>query len=67
MHAGTTRCAATRSRCFVHEDGDTIAEVTFQGAGCSISQSSSASMMTEAVTGKTVDEALDAGRPSSAA
>jgi len=24
----------------VHEDGDTLAEVTFQGAGCSISQSS---------------------------
>jgi nitrogen fixation protein NifU and related proteins len=40
----------------VREDGDTIAEVTFQGAGCSISQSS-ASMMTEAVTGKKVDEA----------
>jgi nitrogen fixation NifU-like protein len=41
----------------VHEEGDTIAEVTFQGAGCSISQSS-ASMMTEAVTGKPVVDAL---------
>ena len=41
----------------VHEEGDTIAEVTFQGAGCSISQSS-ASMMTEAVTGKSVQDAL---------
>jgi nitrogen fixation NifU-like protein len=41
---------------FVHEDGDTIAEVAFQGAGCSISQSS-ASMMTEAVTGTNVDKA----------
>lgn len=41
---------------FVHEDGDTIAEVAFQGAGCSISQSS-ASMMTEAVIGKQVDQA----------
>jgi nitrogen fixation NifU-like protein len=40
----------------VRQDGDTIAEVTFQGAGCSISQSS-ASMMTETVTGKKVDEA----------
>ena len=38
------------------EDG-TIAEVTFQGAGCSISQSS-ASMMTEATTGRPVDDAL---------
>jgi nitrogen fixation protein NifU and related proteins len=41
---------------FVHEEGDTIAEVAFMGAGCSISQSS-ASMMTEAVAGKQVDEA----------
>jgi nitrogen fixation NifU-like protein len=43
------------------EDGK-ILEVTFQGAGCSISQSS-ASMMTEAVTGATVAEAEElAGR-----
>ena len=34
-----------------------LAAVTFQGAGCSISQSS-ASMMTEAVTGTSVAEAL---------
>lgn len=34
-----------------------VAEVTFQGAGCSISQSS-ASMMTEAVSGRPIDEAL---------
>ena len=40
---------------FVHEDGDTIAEVAFMGAGCSISQSS-ASMMTEVVTGKQLDQ-----------
>jgi nitrogen fixation NifU-like protein len=40
---------------FVHEEGDTVAEIAFQGAGCSISQSS-ASMMTEAVTGKAVGE-----------
>jgi len=38
------------------EDG-TIAAVTFQGAGCSISQSS-ASMMTEATTGRSVEDAL---------
>ncbi len=41
---------------FVHEEGDTVAGVTFLGQGCSISQSS-ASMMTEAVAGKTVAEA----------
>ena len=34
-----------------------LLEVTFEGAGCSISQSS-ASMMTESVGGKTVDDAL---------
>jgi nitrogen fixation NifU-like protein len=43
---------------FAHVQDGRIAEVTFQGAGCSISQSS-ASMMTEAVGSRTVDEALD--------
>lgn len=33
-----------------------VAEVSFEGQGCSISQAS-ASMMTEAITGKTLDEA----------
>jgi nitrogen fixation NifU-like protein len=41
---------------FVHEDGDTVAAVSFLGQGCSISQSS-ASMMTQAVTGKPVADA----------
>jgi nitrogen fixation NifU-like protein len=39
------------------EDGK-VTELTYQGAGCSISQSS-ASMMTEAVQGQTVDEAKE--------
>jgi nitrogen fixation NifU-like protein len=34
-----------------------VTAATFQGAGCSISQSS-ASMMTEAITGRKVDDAL---------
>jgi nitrogen fixation NifU-like protein len=38
-------------------DDGVVTEATFQGAGCSISQSS-ASMMTEAVTGRKVDDAL---------
>jgi len=38
-------------------DDGRVVEVAFQGAGCSISQSS-ASMMTEAVAGRPVDEAL---------
>ena len=37
-------------------DGDTIQDIRFQGKGCSISQSS-ASMMTEAVKGKSLQEA----------
>lgn len=36
-------------------DGDTVSDVAIEGQGCSISQSS-ASMMTEAVKGKTRDE-----------
>jgi nitrogen fixation NifU-like protein len=43
---------------FAHVEDGKIREVTFQGAGCSISQSS-ASMMTEAVNDSTVDDALE--------
>src|ERR1041384_6809677 len=39
-------------------DGDVIAEATFQGQGCAISKAS-ASMMTQAVKGKTVAEARE--------
>jgi nitrogen fixation NifU-like protein len=39
-------------------DGDVIAEATFQGQGCAISKAS-ASMMTQAVKGKTVSEARE--------
>jgi nitrogen fixation NifU-like protein len=45
-------------RVSANVEGDRLTDVTFQGAGCSISQSS-ASMMTEAVTGTSVAEALD--------
>jgi len=41
---------------FVHEEGGRLAEVGFLGQGCSISHSS-ASMMTEAVSGVTREEA----------
>jgi nitrogen fixation protein NifU and related proteins len=41
---------------FVHADNGKVAGVAFQGAGCSISQSS-ASMMTEAVGGRTIEQA----------
>ena len=41
---------------FVHEEDGKVAGVTFLGQGCSISQSS-ASMMTEAMNGKSVEDA----------
>ncbi|HXF36188.1 MAG TPA: SUF system NifU family Fe-S cluster assembly protein [Actinomycetota bacterium] len=41
---------------FVHHEDGRVADIAFQGSGCSISQSS-ASMMTEAVRGKTLQEA----------
>ena len=57
------RCTANNPLCgdeitvYAHVDGDTVEAITFQGAGCSISQSS-ASMMTEAVNGRSVEDAL---------
>jgi nitrogen fixation protein NifU and related proteins len=57
------QCHANNPLCgdeitvFAHLDGGAVEAVTFQGAGCSISQSS-ASMMTEAVTGTSVADAL---------
>lgn len=60
-HANNPLCG-DEITVFAHLEGGDVAEVTFQGAGCSISQSS-ASMMTEAVTGATVGDAKDlAGR-----
>lgn len=53
----TASCHKTNPLCGdeitveVREDGGVLAEVVFSGQGCSISQSS-ASMMTEALTGK---------------
>ena len=40
---------------YLRLEGDRVAEATFQGAGCAISQAS-ASLMTEALQGKTRDE-----------
>ena len=54
-HANNPLCG-DEITVFAHVEDGSIAEVAFQGAGCSISQSS-ASMMTEAVAGADVDEA----------
>ena len=45
-----------KATVYVHLDGDVIADVSFEGKGCSIS-TASASMMTEALKGKTRAEA----------
>ena len=41
---------------YLHLDGDRITSVSFEGSGCAISKAS-ASLMTEAVRGRTVEEA----------
>ena len=43
-------------RVYVTMDGDKVTDVAFKGSGCAISKAS-ASMMTQAVKGKTKDEA----------
>ena len=45
-----------RLTLYVELDGDRISDVAFQGSGCAISKAS-ASLMTEALKGKTVNEA----------
>lgn len=45
-----------RLTVYVTLDGDRISDVAFQGSGCAISKAS-ASLMTEALKGKTVDDA----------
>ena len=48
---GTTRCAGIAWRCSLRLNGDRIEDVRFEGKGCAIS-TASASLMTEAVKGK---------------
>jgi nitrogen fixation NifU-like protein len=45
-----------RLTLYVKLEGDRISDVAFQGSGCAISKAS-ASLMTEALKGKTIDEA----------
>ncbi len=45
-----------RFTVYLHMDGDAIRDITFQGSGCAISKAS-ASMMTQALKGKTRAEA----------
>ncbi len=43
-------------KVYLHVDGDVVTDVSFTGSGCAISKAS-ASMMTQALKGKTRDEA----------
>ena len=53
---GTNPLCGDRVTLYVKLDGGTISDVAFQGQGCAISKSS-ASMMTDALKGKTEAEA----------
>lgn len=53
---GDNPLCGDRIQVFLKLEGDTIADVAFQGSGCAISQAS-ASLMTTAVKGKTIAEA----------
>ena len=50
---GDNPLCGDRITLYVKLDGDTVADISFQGKGCAISQSS-ASLMTSAVKGKSV-------------
>ena len=45
-----------RVKIFLHVEGDRIEDIAFQGSGCAIS-TASASLMTEALKGRSVEEA----------
>src|SRR5436305_7607806 len=53
---GHNRLCGDKLRVFVKLNGNRIEDVSFKGAGCSIS-TASASMMTEALKGKTLADA----------
>jgi len=54
--AGHNPLCGDRMTVYVRVDGDTIEDVSFEGAGCAIS-TASASIMTQALRGKTTAEA----------
>jgi nitrogen fixation NifU-like protein len=56
MSAGNNPLCGDHLNVFVKFDGDRIADIAFQGSGCAISKAS-ASLMTDAVKGRTMQEA----------
>jgi len=53
---GSNPLCGDQVKVFLQLDGERIERITFEGAGCAIS-TASASLMTEALAGKTVEEA----------
>lgn len=53
---GHNRLCGDQLTVYLHVDGDVIRDVSFEGNGCAIS-TASASLMTDALKGKKVDEA----------
>ena len=53
---GYNQLCGDKLAVYVNLDGDVITDVSFLGSGCAISKAS-ASLMTDAVKGKTLDEA----------
>lgn len=53
---GHNRLCGDQLTVYLHVDGDVIKDVSFEGNGCAIS-TASASLMTDALKGKKVDEA----------
>jgi nitrogen fixation NifU-like protein len=56
VQEGYNPLCGDRLKLYVVLDGDRISDVAFQGTGCAISKAS-ASLMSEALKGKTVEEA----------
>ncbi len=56
MADGNNPLCGDALRVYVKMDGDTVEDVAFKGSGCAISKAS-ASMMTQAVKGRTREEA----------
>ncbi len=55
---GVNRSCGDEIELFAKLDGDVISDISFNGIGCSISQAS-ASMLTDAIMGKTINEAKE--------
>lgn len=58
--AGHNPLCGDRVKVYLGLDGERIEEIRFEGAGCAIS-TASASLMTSALAGKTLEEARDLG------